>query len=458
VSDHRPSSSPVGTTAGPSPRGVRRISQTQWIVISMVAGVVLGWLFPDLPAGEKGFQASDLRVLSTIFLRMIKSLIVPLLFSTLVVGIAGHGDDMKRVGRLAFRSILYFELVTTAALAVGLLAVNLVKPGVGVNLASASAEAGTELARKQTTFSGVVEHTVPQSFFEAASANEVLQIVFFAIIFAVALSQVQGPAKTFMLTACESLSEVMFKFVGIVMKFAPFGIGAAIAVTVGKSGLGVLRNLGVLVLTLYGALIVFVLFVLVPVAIAFKVPIRRFWQATREPWLIAFTTASSEAALPLALQRMERLGVPRRIVSFVLPTGYSFNLDGSTLYLALASVFVAQAAGIHMPIGTQILMMVTLMLTSKGVAAVPRASLVILSGALSQFGLPLQGVAVILGVDALMDMARTSINLVGNCLATVVMARWEGVFELSSEDTPVADALQGQPLSVPAVVTPRDES
>jgi proton glutamate symport protein len=442
----------------PTPRtGLRRISQTQWIVISMVVGIALGYLFPDHAPGEKGFQASDLKVLSTIFLRMIKSLIVPLLFSTLVVGIAGHGDDMKRVGKLAFRSILYFELVTTLALAVGLLAVNIVKPGVGVNLASATTEAGVEFAKKQTTLSGVIEHTVPQSFFEAAAANEVLQIVFFAIIFAVALSQVQGPAKTFMLSASESLSEVMFKFVGIVMKFAPFGIGAAIAVTVGKSGLGVLRNLGVLVLTLYGALIVFVLLVLVPVAIAFKVPIRRFWQATREPWLIAFTTASSEAALPLAMQRMERFGVPRRIVAFVLPTGYSFNLDGSTLYLALASVFVAQAAGIDMPLGAQILMMLTLMLTSKGVAAVPRASLVILSGALTQFGLPLQGVAVILGVDALMDMARTSINLVGNCLATVVMARWEGAFELSSEDTPIADALQGQALSVPAVLTPRDE-
>ena len=451
ASDAAPAPTPV------PPRGLRRISQAQWIVISMIVGILLGVLFPDLPAGQKGFQASDLRVLATIFLRMIKSLIVPLLFATLVVGIAGHGDDMKRVGKLAFRSIVYFELVTTLALVVGLLAVNIVKPGVGVNLATASAEAGTEFAKKQTTLSGVIEHTVPQSFFEAAAANEVLQIVFFAIIFAVALSQVQGPAKTFMLSACESLSEVMFKFVGIVMKFAPFGIGAAIAVTVGKSGLGVLRHLGLLVLTLYGALIVFVLFVLLPIAIAFKVPLRRFWQATKEPWLIAFTTASSEAALPLALQRMERLGVPRRIVSFVLPTGYSFNLDGSTLYLALASVFVAQAAGIDMSIGSQILMMLTLMLTSKGVAAVPRASLVILSGALSQFGLPLQGVAVILGVDAVMDMARTSINLVGNCLATVVMARWEGAFELSSEDTPVADALEGAPLSVPAVVTPRDE-
>ena len=429
-----------------------RISQTQWIVISMVVGVAIGHFYPDLPNGVSGFAASDLQVVSTVFLRMIKSLIVPLLFGTLVVGIAGHGDDMKRVGKLAFRSIVYFEIVTTLALVVGLLAVNVVKPGRGVNISTASAETGEQLATTHTTFAGVIEHTVPQSFFEAAAKNEVLQIVFFAIIFAVALSQVQGPGKTFMLSFCESLSEVMFKFVGIVMKFAPFGIGAAIAVTVGRSGIGVLRNLGVLVMTLYGALAVFILFVLLPIAIAFKVPVRRFVQAIKEPWLLAFTTASSEAAFPLALQNMEALGVPRRIVSFVLPTGYSFNLDGSTLYLALASIFVAQAAGIDMPLSKQILMMFTLMLTSKGVAAVPRASLVILAGALAQFGLPLQGVAVILGVDALMDMARTSINLVGNCLATVVMARVDGSFEL--RELSVADATAGAVLSVPVVQTP----
>jgi proton glutamate symport protein len=444
--------SAVSTAAAPTPprSGLGRISQTHWIIISMVLGVLIGYLFPDRPDG-KGFQASDLQILSTVFLRMIKSLIVPLLFATLVVGIAGHGDDMKRVGKLAFRSIIYFEVVTTLALVVGLLAVNIVKPGRGVNLAVATSDAGAEFAKTKTTFAGVIEHTVPQSFFEAAAKNEVLQIVFFAILFAVALSQVQGPAKAFMLSFCESLSEVMFKFVGIVMKFAPFGIGGAIAVTVGKSGLGVLQNLGVLVLTLYGALVVFVLVVLLPIALLFRVPLRRFWEKTKEPWLIAFTTASSEAALPLALQNMEKLGVPRRIVSFVLPTGYSFNLDGSTLYLALASVFVAQAAGIDMPLSTQILMMLTLMVTSKGVAAVPRASLVILSGALAQFGLPLEGVAVILGVDALMDMARTSINLVGNCLATVVMARWEGTFDTPGSDMPVTDSLAGVPLSVPVV-------
>lgn len=444
------------TSNGIPKRGLRRVSLTQWIIISMVIGIVLGWLFPESARdAHHGWAATDLNVLSNVFLRMIKSLIVPLLFGTLVVGIAGHGDDMKRVGKLALRSIIYFEIVTTLALAVGLITVNVVKPGRGVDLGAASSREGTQLAANQTTLSGVLEHTVPQSFFEAATRNEVLQIVFFSIIFAVALSQVrQERAKTFMLSACESLSEVMFKFTGIVMKFAPIGIGAAIAVTISKSGLGVLRNLGILVLSLYGALVIFVLLVLVPVMIVARVPIGRFLRAVREPWLIAFTTASSEAALPLAMERMEALGVPRRIVAFVLPTGYSFNLDGSTLYLALASVFAAQAAGINMPISTQLVMMLTLMLTSKGVAAVPRASLVILSGALTQFNLPLQAVAVILGVDALMDMARTSINLFGNCLATVVMARWDGEFDRPGVATPVADAIAGRRLEAPAVETP----
>jgi len=399
---------------------IRRISLTQWIIISMIVGVLLGWLAP-------GFAVA-LKPLSTIFLNMIKSLIAPLLFATLVVGIAGHGDDMKKVGKLAFRSIVYFEVVTTLALAVGLIAVNLVKPGEGVGLDTTAQVSSTvtDLSQRHVTFSAVLEHIVPSSFVDAAAKNEVLQVVFWSIIFAVAVARMPaGPKKT-MLGVIESLSEVMFKFVGIVMAFAPIGIGAAIAVTVGQSGIGVLRNLGILVLTLYGALVVFILAVLVPVAVIFRIPVAAFWKTVREPWLIAFSTASSEAALPLAMQKMEAFGVPRRIVAFVMPTGYSFNLDGSTLYLALASVFVAQAANIDMPLSQQILMMFTLMVTSKGVAAVPRASLVILSGALTQFGLPLSGVALILGVDAVMDMARTSINLVGNCLATAVMARWEG--------------------------------
>jgi proton glutamate symport protein len=402
-----------------------RITGTQWIAISMVVGIALGYFFP---AADHPTITTMEKAVSSIFLRMIKSLIVPLLFSTLVVGIAGHGDDMKKVGRLAFRSIIYFEVVTTFALAIGLIAVNVIKPGVGINLAAASAEKGAEFAKTEVTFSGVVEHMVPQSFFEAATHNEVLQVVFFTILFAVSLSKVQGAPKEFMLKFCESMSEVMFKFVGIVMAFAPFGIGAAIATTVGASGLGVLKSLAILVGTLYGALIAFVLLVLLPIAIFARVPLRRFWSFVKEPWLIAFSTASSEAALPLAMENLEKFGIPKRIIAFVLPTGYSFNLDGSTLYLAVASIFAAQAGGIDMPIGQQIIMMLTLMLTSKGVAAVPRASLVILSGALAMFGLPLQAVAVILGVDAIMDMARTSINLLGNCLATAVMARWEGEF------------------------------
>jgi proton glutamate symport protein len=346
------------------------------------------------------------------------------------VGIAGHGDDLKRVGRLAFKSILYFEIVTTLALLVGLAAVNLVRPGSGVSLA-VSAEDAQQFAGVPVTLSGVLEHTVPQSFVEAAARNEVLQVVFFAVMFAVALAQVkQGRGKETVLSFSEGLTEVMFKFTNMVMKFAPFGIFAAVVGTIGKNGIGVIADLGKLVLTLYGALIVFVLLVLVPVAFIARINIARFWRWVKEPWLLAFTTASSEAALPLAMENMEKFGVPRRIVSFVLPTGYSFNLDGSTLYLAIASVFVAQAAatatGIEMTLGQQLVMMLTLMLTSKGVAAVPRASLVILAGALTTFGLPLEGVAVILGVDAFMDMARTSVNLLGNCLASAVMARWEG--------------------------------
>jgi Na+/H+-dicarboxylate symporter len=404
---------------------LRRISLTGWIIISMIVGVVLGYL--DHSVWLDTNLAGYLQPLSSIFLRMIKSIVAPLIFSSLVVGIAGHGDDLKRVGRLAFRSIVYFEVVTTVALAVGLLAVNVARPGDGVQLAaSLDSTQVQQLTSAQPTFSGVLEHTVPSSIFEAAAKNEVLQIVFFSVLFAIGLAQVKSRHKQTVLSFFEGLAEVMFKFTAVVMKFAPIGIGAAIAVTIGHSGLGVLGNLAKLVGTLYGALLMFLLVALLPVALLARVPIREFWRWVKEPWLIAFSTASSEAALPIALENMEQFGVPKRIVSFVLPTGYSFNLDGSTLYLAVASVFVAQAAGVEMTLGNQIVMMLTLMLTSKGVAAVPRASLVILSGTLGTFHLPLEGVAVILGVDALMDMARTSVNLLGNCLASVVMARWEG--------------------------------
>ena len=410
----------VVAAASPPPRGLRRVSLTQWILIAMVIGTLIGWLAPEF--------SQQLKILSTIFLRMIKSIVAPIIFATLVIGIAGHGDDLKRVGRLAFKSIIYFEIVTTIALFIGLAAVNITRPGDGIVL-NASADQGAQLAANKPTATGFIEHVVPTSFIDAAARNDVLQVVFFAILFAIGLAQVRGRPKEYLLGAIDGLAETMFKFTGIVMKYAPIGIGAAIAVTVGHSGIGVLVNLGKLVLTLYGALVVFIVGVLFPVALIAKVPIRKFLRAVKEPALIAFSTTSSDAALPRAMQAMESIGVPRRIVAFVMPTGYSFNLDGTTLYLALASVFAAQAAGIELSWGQQLAMMLTLMLTSKGVAAVPRASLVILSGLLAAFGLPLEAVAVILGVDELMDMARTTVNLVGNCLATVVMARWEGEYD-----------------------------
>jgi proton glutamate symport protein len=401
---------------------LRRISFVQWIFICMAIGVLIGIFAPEV--------AANLKILSTIFIRLIKAIIVPIIFGSLVVGIAGHGDDLKKVGRLAFRAIVYFEVVTTLALIIGLAAVHLTKPGVGVELPPPSdTTQANQYAQSRPTLTSTVEHAVPQSFFDAAAKNEVLQIVVFSIIFAVALTQVKGKPKEAMLGFCDGLTETMFKFTGIVMKFAPIGIGAAIAVTVGHSGWQILINLGLLVLTLYGALLVLILGVFLPIALMIKLPIRKFFRYVKEPFVIAFTTTSSEAALPKALENMEKMGVPRRIVAFVLPTGYSFNLDGSTLYLSLASIFVAQAAGVDLTLGQQVMMMLTLMLTSKGVAAVPRASLVILSGTLLAFGLPLEGVAVILGVDEFMDMARTSTNLLGNCLATTVMAKWEGEFE-----------------------------
>lgn len=399
-----------------------KISLTQWIIISMVVGVAVGYLFPA--------WSQNLKVLSNIFLRMIKCLLVPLVFGTLVVGVAGHGDNLKAVGRLAFKSIIYFEIVTTFALLIGLFAVNVVKPGMGVSLPPPSA-GNEQLAATKITFSSVIEHIVPRSFFEAAATNDVLQVVFFALLFAVALTQVQGTPRETMLRFCESLTEVMFKFVNIVMKFAPFGIGAAMACTVGHSGLGVLLNLGKLILTLYGALVVFCLLVLWPAALLAKVPVRRFLGLISEPALLAFSTTSSEAAMPDAMKRMVELGVPKRIVSFVMPLGYSFNLDGSTLYLSIASVFVAQAAGVELSFSQQLLMMLTLMLTSKGMAGIPRASQVVLAGTLVTFGLPLEGILLIIGVDELMDMARTTVNLTGNCLATAVIASWEG--ELKTE-------------------------
>jgi len=439
-----------------------KVSLTTKIFIGLIIGVIVGWLRPD--------WGIAVRPLSLLFLNMIKSVIAPLIFSTLVIGIAGTGD-IRQVGRIGVKSLIYFEIVTTFALLIGLVAVNLTRPGDGVSLAgihrpedkgvisarasqlatdanaamqkgdtagaAAKAAAAADEAAKGLTapdappkpqsFGDIISHLAPASIIDAMAKGEVLQIVVFTVIFALAVTSIGEKARPF-ITWCEALADIMFRFTEFVMKFAPIGVGAAMANTIGHSGLGVLKNLGMLVGTLYGSLIVFLLVVLLPVALIMRVPIRDFIAAVKEPATIAFATTSSESALPRAMENMERLGVPRRIVGFVLPTGYSFNLDGTTLYLSLASVFVAQAAGVELSYTQQFIMVLTLMLTSKGVAGVPRASLVILLGTLASFNLPAEGVIVILGVDELMDMARTCINVIGNCLATVVIARWEGAF------------------------------
>ncbi|HLH01471.1 MAG TPA: dicarboxylate/amino acid:cation symporter [Bryobacteraceae bacterium] len=395
---------------------LKRLSLTSWIFVALVAGVVLGVAAP-------GF-AKALAPVSNIFLRLIKSIVGPLLFGTLVAGIASAGE-LKTMGRIALKSIVYFEVATTIALAIGLAAVNILKPGAGLTLAGETGSPISGLARP-ASFNQVLEHAIPQNIFESLAQNDVLQMVIFFFLFGAACSAIGKKAEP-VVTFANAVAEVMFRYTRYVMYLAPFGVGAAIAVTVGSKGVRVLLGLGKLVGSLYLAEAVFVVCVLGGALAIARVPFGRFFQAARQPFLIAFSTASSEAALPIALENMNLFGVPKHIVGFVLPTGYSFNLDGSTLYLALASIFVAQAAGVNMPISTQLTMMLTLMLMSKGVAAVPRASLVILAGALGSFHLPLEGITLILGVDALMDMCRTSVNMLGNCVATAVVARWEGV-------------------------------
>jgi proton glutamate symport protein len=401
----------------------RRQSLTLWILVAMVVGAEIGHDFPE--------AAVSLRVLSQIFLRLIRTIVAPLIFATLVVGIAGH-SNLRQVGRMGVKALIYFEVVTTLALIIGWAAITLTRAGAGVSL-TASADPSLVPPPSTRTWQDLVLEIFPDNFAKAVVDGQMLQVVVFSVIFAIALALIPDDKRKPMLAFAESLAETMFRFTRIVMLFAPFGVGAAIAYTVGRLGIGVLSNLFQLVLTFYAAVFAFVVLVLVPVAVIAKVPIRRFAEAVAEPVSIAFATTSSEAALPRAMQAMERIGVPRQIVAFVMPTGYSFNLDGSTLYLALASIFVAQAAGIEMTTGQQLVMLLTLMLSSKGVAGVPRSALVILLGTVSQFNLPVEPVLVILGIDAVLDMLRTSLNVLGNCLATVVIARWEGEYDAGSQ-------------------------
>jgi len=380
----------------------------------MAAGIALGAAAPAV--------ARELAPVSNIFLRLIKSIVAPLIFATLVYGLAGHGS-LREMGRIGAKALAYFWVVTTIALFLGLGAVNLVRPGEGMSLQADVPAPGVAPARPG--LAETLEHVFPASIIDAMARGEVLQVVVFALLFGAACSAVGEKAKP-MIAFTGSLAEVMFRYTRYVMYLAPFGVGAAIAVTVGGKGLGVLFSLGKLIATMYAAQLLFVVCVLGAALLLARVPLGPFVRAAREPLLIAFSTASSEAALPRALENMERFGVPRHIVSFVIPTGYSFNLDGTTLYLSLAAVFIAQAAGVEMSFGQQMFMMLTLMLTSKGVAGVPRAALVVLTGTLAAFHLPMEGAAVLLGVDVLLDMARTSVNVLGNCVASAVIARWEG--------------------------------
>lgn len=412
--------------------GIKR-SLTTWILISMIIGAEFGHDLPEI--------AINLQVVSKIFLRMIKTIIAPLLFATIVVGIAGHAN-LKQVGRMGWKSMLYFEIISTIALFIGLAAINISKAGVGVVIPAAVSQTNIPDVPKQT-FQEVLLHVFPENISKAIFEGQVLQIVVFSILFGIAVALLQEKFRNPMVRFAESLSETMFKFTQLVMFFAPFAVFAAIAYTVGHMGLDILVHLFKLLATLYVSLTVFILGVLLPIALIFRIPVRKFISAISEPVSIAFATTSSESALPSAMEKMEDFGVPRKIVAFVLPTGYSFNLDGTTLYLSLATIFVAQVGGINLPFDKQLLIVFTLMLTSKGVAAVPRASLVILLATAANFGLPIWPIYVILGIDELMDMARTSVNMIGNCLASAVIARWEN--ELGPPKEPHMDILNENP-------------
>jgi len=407
--------------------GLRSGSLTFWIFFAMLAGLELGL---DSPA-----FAVQLRILSDIFLRLIKVIVAPLILGTLITGIAGHGD-LRKVGRIGWKSLVYFEAVTTIALFLGVAAINLTKAGEGLVISAGTTAAATQAPPKTTPlrWTDFILHIFPENIVQSVADNQILQVAVFAILFAIALTRVPEAQQKPILNLAESLTQVMFRFTNIVMYVAPIGVGAAMAYTVGNMGIAVLVPLGKLLFTAYGALVAFLLFVLLPIAIFARIPLKRFLAAVAEPASIAFATSTSEAALPRAMECMEAFGVPRRIVAFVIPAGYSFNLDGSTLYLALASIFVAQAAGIHMTWPQQLVMVLTLMLTSKGVAGVPRAVLVVLLATSSTFRLPTEPIFVILGVDTLIDMARTSVNVTGNCLASAVIARWENELAVPTAD------------------------
>jgi proton glutamate symport protein len=413
----------------------RRRSLTGWIFAGMLAGIELGVDAPHVALAG--------RVFSDIFLRLIRVIVAPLIFGTLVTGIAGHAEA-KTVGRLGLKSLIYFEVLTTIALVIGLVAIDISKAGVGLNLQSVATTAAATAPLPQATISWqqFLLHVFPENIASAVAENQILQVAVFAIFFGLALARVSEAKRAPMLRLCESLTEVMFAFTNFVMLYAPIGVAFALAFTVAQSGLGVMLNLGKLALTLYVSIILFALIAMLPALLLARLPLREFLRAVAEPATIAFATSTSEAALPRAIEAMEGFGVPRKIVAFVIPTGYTFNMAGSALYLSIAAIFTAQAAGIHMSLGRQIAMVGVLMLTSKGVAGVARSVLVVLLATASIFSLPVEPILVILGVDALMDMGRTVINVVGNCLASAVVAQWEGEFRSEKASPEAVAALE----------------
>jgi proton glutamate symport protein len=406
---------------------LQRRSLTIWIIWGMLAGVELALDAPRV--------ALQTRVFSDIFLRLIKTIVAPLILGTLITGIAGHGE-MRSVGRLGLKSLIYFEVLTTVALVIGLVAINVSRAGNGIEASGQHTPAiygmgHLEPAGQQDSglsWQQFLLHVFPENLAKSIADDQILQVAVFALIFGLALGRLKEVQRAPLLRVAESLTQTMFAFTNIVMYYAPIGVGAALAYTVAHSGLGVMTSLAKLLITLYTALLMFALLAMLPAALLARVPLREFLAAIAEPATIAFATSTSEAALPRAMEAMEAFGVPRRIVGFVIPAGYSFNLAGSALYLAIASIFVAQAGGMHLGLKQQIVMLVVLMLTSKGVAGVPRAVLVVLLATSSIFQLPQEPIFLILGIDALMDMGRTTINVVGNCLASVVVAQWEGEF------------------------------